>query len=83
MKKMVSNLLSCVLQTLQALQEKTLELLPWEKECCNKWVPIIVANMNKNNYLFHNEIPPPHFQLFYFNDRLEFCDFFLMKDKND
>ncbi len=25
--------------------------------------------------------PPPHFQLFYFNDRLEFCDFFEWKIK--
>ncbi len=25
----------------------------------------------------------PHFQLFYFNDRLEFCDFFLMKDQKN
>ncbi len=25
----------------------------------------------------------PHFQLFYFNERLEFCEFFWMKDQKD
>ncbi len=35
---------------------------------CNNWVPIIVAK-----HLLHNEISP-HFQLFYFNDKLEFFE---------
>ncbi len=37
MKKMVSDLLSGVLQNS--------ELLPWEKDVAIIWVPIIVANM--------------------------------------
>ncbi len=45
MKKMVSDLLSGVLQTLQTLVGENSELLPWEKGRCNNWVPIIVANV--------------------------------------
>ncbi len=49
---------------------------------CNNWVPIIVAIMNWRKHLFHNEnSSPPHFQLFFFNDRLEFCEFFEWKIK--
>ncbi len=43
-------------------------------------VPIIVANiMEKNSYFIMRF--SPHFQLFYFNDRLEFCKFFEVKIK--
>ncbi len=42
---------------------------------CNNWVPIIVANMNSESIYFTMRFSP-HFQLFYFNDRLEFCEFF-------
>ncbi len=50
------------------------------KGLCNNWVPIIVANMKWRKYFLHNEISP-HFQLFYFNDRLEFCEFLEWKIK--
>ncbi len=71
MKKMVSDLLSGVLQTLQAIIGENSELLPWEKDVCN--------NCGQHEIVWKAFIsqwdPPPHFQLFYFNDRLDFVNF--------
>ncbi len=50
------------------------------KGCCNNRVPIIVANMIYRKHLFYIEISP-HFQLFYFNDSLEFFLMINQKDK--
>ncbi len=44
-------------------------------------MPIIVANINYRKHLFHNEMYPP--LSLYFNDRLEFGEFFLMKYQKD
>ncbi len=43
---------------------------------CNNWVPIIVATWNSESIYFTMRFSP-HFQLFYFNDRLEFVNFWM------
>ncbi len=48
---------------------------------CNNWVPILWPTWTRESIYFTMRFSP-HFQLFYFNDRLEFCDFF-EKDKKD
>jgi len=46
------------------------------KGCCNNWVPIIVAN------IYFTMRFSPYFQLFYFNDMLEFCEWKIKRINN-
>ncbi len=73
---MVSDLLSGVLQTQQALQEKT--QICYLGKMTLQWFGGNNCGQHELEKAFISqcETPPPTFQLFYFSDRLEFCDFF-------
>ncbi len=56
------------------------ELLPWEKDVAIIGCQYLWPTWNSESIYFIMRFSP-HFQLFYFNDRLEFCEFFEWKIK--
>ncbi len=75
------SLISCqVFSKLFRHYRRKLRAVTLGKGRCNNWVPIIVATWNSESIYFIMRCSP-HFQLFYFNDRLEFCEFFEWKIK--
>ncbi len=56
------------------------ELLPWEKDIAIIGCQYLWPTWTRESIYFTMRFPP-YFQLFYFNDRLEFCEFFEWKIK--